>query len=92
MGYMGSYYNIPKAIFYLRKGGYAQNPKPEILVSIFFSIIPIYPPYCIYLRGTIGSKRGFIPQSFELIESSALLLMKVDVSLPACQKQERFRV
>ena len=33
------------AIFYLLKGAHSLNPKPLIVVSIFFPIIPIQPQY-----------------------------------------------
>ena len=45
-GIWGSYHDIPKAIFYLPKGDYNPNIYPIIMyivVSIFFSIIPIKP-------------------------------------------------
>ena len=68
MGYMASYYNIPKAIFHLRKGDYNPNIYPfyNIVVSIFFSIIHRYSPNITLIRGTIGPVfhvRGAKPSS-----------------------------
>ena len=40
-GVWGSYYNIPKAIFYLLRGLYTLNPKKNIAFSTLFSIISI---------------------------------------------------
>ena len=44
-GICGSSYNMPKSLFYLLKGGCTLNPKPSIVVSIFFFIIPIRTHY-----------------------------------------------
>ena len=47
MGYMGPYFDIPKAIFYLRRGDYNPNPlgteTPSLLVgSVMVGVLTIW--------------------------------------------------
>ena len=41
MAYMGSYYSISKAIFYLLKGDtITQNPKPRVIPKVWGLVVP----------------------------------------------------